>query len=113
MGNSKLSDNALTIASSRYFFDEGEDWEKLSVRVGTEAARPENGDCAYYGEAFSELIYNMDFLPGGRILRNTGRSRGSLFNCYVVPIGDSIEEIGSWLKDSLVLWSEGGGVGCG
>ena len=84
MGNSTLSDDALTIASNRYFFDEVEDWEKLSVRVGTEAARPENGGRTQYGEAFAELVYNMDFLPGGRILRNTGRSRGSLVNCYVV-----------------------------
>ena len=112
MGNSKLSENALTITSDRYFFDEAEDWEKLSERVGTEAARPENGNRNKYAEAFAEITYNMDFLAGGRILRNTGRSRGSLFNCYVVPIGDSIEEIGGWLKDSLILWSEGGGVGC-
>lgn len=112
MANSTLSDNAITIATSRYFMDDREDWEGLSARVGGEIARAENGNMAIYRDKFAEIIYNLEFLPGGRILRNTGRPRGSLFNCYVLPVGDSREEIGQWLKDSLTLWGEGGGVGC-
>lgn len=112
MGNSKLTENGLTIASARYFFEEvDKDWEDVSNRVANEIVRPENGNISLYRDRFSEMIYNMDFLPGGRILRNAGRQRGSLFNCYVVPIGDSIEEIGQFVKDSLTLWSEGGGIG--
>jgi ribonucleoside-diphosphate reductase alpha chain len=110
-GNDKLSVNATTIAENRYFM-EGETWEDCAQRVGSEAGRVENGNALKYIEDFSEMIYNMDFLPGGRILRNTRRARGSLFNCYVLPIGDSIEEIGQFMKDALILWSEGGGVGC-
>jgi len=110
-GNIKLSENARIVAENRYFM-EGETWQDCAVRVGTEAGRAENGDSKSYSEKFSEMIYEMDFLPGGRILRNTRRARGSLFNCYVLPIGDSIEEIGQFMKDALILWSEGGGVGC-
>lgn len=109
--NNKLSDSAISIAENRYFM-EGETWEDCANRVGSEAAVVENGDSKIYSEKFSEMIYEMDFLPGGRILRNTRRARGSLFNCYVLPIGDSIEEIGQFMKDALILWSEGGGVGC-
>ena len=112
MANSILSDNAISIASNRYFIDDREDWEQLSVRVGGEVARAENGQMSMYRDLFAEIIYNLEFLPGGRILRNTGRPRGSLFNCYVLPVGDSREEIGQWFKDSLILWGEGGGVGC-
>jgi len=111
MGNSKLSENALQIAAARYFM-EGEMWEDCARRVGGEMANVENGMASTYKEQFSEMIYDMDFLPGGRILRNSRRPRGSMFNCYVLPIGDSIEEIGQWKKDALILWSEGGGVGC-
>jgi len=112
MDNSILSDSAIAIATNRYFLDPQEDWHGLSHRVGGEVARAENGSANLYREKFAEIIYNLEFLPGGRILRNTGRPRGSLFNCYVLPVGDSREEIGQWLKDSLILWGEGGGVGC-
>jgi len=106
----KLSDNALEIATSRYFM-EGEDWQKCCERVAGVVALPETNDKLKIQEAFASMIYNMDFLPGGRILRNSARPRGSLFNCYHLPIGDSIEEIGQLYKDALTLWSEGGGVG--
>jgi ribonucleoside-diphosphate reductase alpha chain len=106
----ELSPNALKVAQSRYFMD-GEDWEKCVDRVATNIATPEVSNRSNIIEAFKEMIYGMDFLPGGRIFRNSGRPRGSLFNCYHLPIGDSIEEIGQLYKDALTLWSEGGGVG--
>jgi len=106
----QLSENALAVAQSRYFM-EGEEWEGCCERVARTAAAPEIAKRNQIEEVFFNMIYNMDFLPGGRILRNSGRPRGSLFNCYHLPIGDSIEEIGQFYKDALTLWSEGGGVG--
>jgi ribonucleoside-diphosphate reductase alpha chain len=106
----QLSENALTVAKNRYFMD-GEDWEGCAKRVSNIISLPEVSNRDKYLESFAEMIYNMDFIPGGRILRNCGRPRGSLFNCYHLPVGDSIEEIGQCMKDSLILWSEGGGVG--
>lgn len=105
-----LSDNALQVAQARYF-NNGEDWETCTYRVGKAVSEveKEKGD---YANKFHEMIYNMDFIPGGRILRNAGRPKGSMLNCYVCPIQDSIEDIGQFIKDSLTLWSEGGGVGC-
>jgi ribonucleoside-diphosphate reductase alpha chain len=107
----KLSENALTVAQNRYFMD-GEDWEGCANRVANTISMSETNNRDKIRDTFAEMIYNMDFLPGGRILRNCGRPRGSLFNCYHLPVGDSIEEIGQFIKDSLILWSEGGGVGC-
>jgi len=106
-----LSQNAEAIARKRYFFDENEDWEGLSKRVALHVAQVESKKVEY-SDKFQEMIFNMDWIPGGRILRNCGRPRGSLFNCFVLPIGDSMEEIGRYYMESSILWSEGGGVGC-
>lgn len=106
----ELSEHAQAVAKSRYFMN-GEDWSDCALRVANTIATPEFNNKEKIRDSFYEMIYSMDFLPGGRILRNTGRPRGSLFNCYHLPIGDSIEEIGQLYKDALTLWSEGGGVG--
>jgi len=106
-----LSENALEVAQARYFMN-GENWEDCCARVANTVSACESVDRMSYTDSFAEMIHDMYFLPGGRILRNAGRPRGSLFNCYHLPIGDSIEEIGQFYKDALTLWSEGGGVGC-
>jgi len=108
-----LKPKALKIAKSRYFINEKEDWEKLSERVGRGAASVE---ATYelqeeYSAKFSEMIYNMHFLSAGRILRNIGRPRGTLFNCYAKNINDTIESIAYTAADAMVLWADGGGVG--
>lgn len=102
-----LSEKAQKIIERRYLWhDKGETkWQDIAERVGTTIGG------ATHGEIYSDLINQMYFIPAGRILRNTGRTRGSLFNCYCLPIGDSREEIGELFKNALILWGEGGGVG--
>ena len=107
----QLSDNALKVAQTRYFMDGEDDWETCCKRVASVIASTETVNKQKIQDEFFEVLYAMDFIPGGRILRNAGRARGSLFNCYHLPVGDSIEEIGQFIKDSLILWSEGGGIG--
>jgi len=107
----KLDSKSLEVAKNRYFMD-GEEWKDCALRVAENVSNAENYKKSEYRDKFYEMIYNMDFLPAGRILRNSGRLRGSLFNCYNIPIEDSIEEIGQFLKNVLILWSEGGGIGC-
>lgn len=106
-----LGTKAEKIFRSRYAFKEDEDWQGLAERVGRGGASVEDGQRSKYEEIFSQMIHDMLFLPGGRILRNIGRPRGTLFNCYVEPLEDSIEEIGQFQMNCGILWSEGGGVG--
>lgn len=106
-----LSESSNLIFKQRYAIHEDESWQELSERVAQGGAQVER-DIRYWKDAFASDIYNMLFLPGGRILRNVGRPRGSLFNCYVEPLDDSMEQIGDFQKNCGILWSEGGGVGC-
>jgi ribonucleoside-diphosphate reductase alpha chain len=106
-----MSENSNIIFKKRYAINEEETWEQLSVRVGAGGAQVET-DLKKWTDEFAADIYNMRFLPGGRILRNVGRPRGTLFNCYVEPLEDSMRQIGMFQMNCGVLWSEGGGVGC-
>lgn len=106
-----LSTNSNLIFKSRYALHEKETWQQLSERVAKGGAQIES-DFMNWSEHFAEDIYAMRFLPGGRILRNVGRPRGTLFNCYVEPLEDSMRQIGQFQMNCGVLWSEGGGVGC-
>jgi ribonucleoside-diphosphate reductase alpha chain len=107
-----LNSKSEIIFKNRYALSEREDWQGLAIRVGRGGASVEDGQRSHYEEIFSQMINDMLFLPGGRILRNIGRPRGTLFNCYVEPLEDSIEEIGQFQMNCGILWSEGGGVGC-
>lgn len=108
-----LKPKAHKIATERYFINEREDWEGLSLRVGKGAAAVETTyeKQQEYADKFAEMIYNMLFLSAGRILRNIGRPRGTLFNCFAKNIDDTIESIAYTGADAMVLWAEGGGVG--
>jgi ribonucleoside-diphosphate reductase alpha chain len=103
-----MSSNALEVATKRYL-QEGETWEAACIRVGDAVAMSE-ADRAW-ADVFAEMVHDMSFIPGGRILRNAGKLRQSVLNCAVLPIGDSIEEIGDTIRNALVLWSYGAGIG--
>lgn len=58
------------------------------------------------------LIKEKKFLFGGRILANRRTTyKGSLSNCYVLSVDDSIEDIYKCCSDMARTYSYGGGVG--
>lgn len=59
---------------------------------------------------FYQLIANLMFIPGGRILANAGTNITNNFNCFVIPIGDSREEIYAALGYSGEIFAHGGGI---
>ncbi len=96
-----LSPNAEAVFKSRYALQDDEDWPQLASRISRVSGIP----------AMENLLGEHLMLPAGRILRNMGRARGSLLNCYLIPIADDMNEIMEAQKNAAILWSEGGGVG--
>jgi ribonucleoside-diphosphate reductase alpha chain len=106
----KLTLQAEEVAKSRYYA-ENEDWEAMCRRVAVAVASAEKPELREkYAGLFFNMIYNQQMIPGGRILRNAGFDR-SLINCISLPIGDSIQEIGETVMNSLIVSASGGGIG--
>lgn len=105
----KLSD---FITKDRYTHVGESSWSDSSKRISSfnaQAEIPEKQE--YYQQKFYTIINAKDFVPGGRVIANSGRPRGNLLNCFVIPLEDSRESIGQMLKEYLIISGTGGGVG--
>jgi ribonucleoside-diphosphate reductase alpha chain len=103
---------AERIYSDRYTIYPNETWEEGSKRVASHVASAEiNGKKNIWADRFFEEIVTNRFMPGGRIWYGSGRPRGQLLNCFVVPTHDSREGWGKTLHDVIVVSGMGGGVG--
>ncbi len=118
----KLSANALTVLERRYLRrdEQGRATERprdLFWRVARFVAA---GDAAYGSDKeqieataaeFYESMAQLDFLPNSPTLMNAGRSLGQLSACFVLPVGDSMEEIFQANKQAALIHKSGGGTG--
>ena len=117
-----LSDNAIRALRTRYLRkDEGgqivETPAELFQRVADVVAAAEarygasSADVAAAAERFYLAMARGQFLPNSPTLMNAGRPLGVLSACFVLPIGDSIEEIFESVKHTAQIQKAGGGTG--
>jgi ribonucleoside-diphosphate reductase alpha chain len=122
MEHPKLTPNALTVLSKRYFLKNSkgetiEDVDKMFGRVAGAVSNAErvlfpDGNCAESMKiAFFDMLRNLEFLPNSPTLMNAGRKNGQLSGCFVLPIGDSMEEIFEAVKQAALVHKSGGGTG--
>ncbi len=115
----KLTINALEVLKARYLLrDEKETIietpSSLFERVARAIAKVDQkygDDPAESQKTFFEMMTKLEFIPNTPTLFNAGTSIGQLSACFVLPVGDSLEDIFDTVKNMALIEQTGGGVG--
>ena len=118
----RIKPNALTVLERRYLKkdDDGKSTEEVAdmfIRVAENIASAEkvwgasDKEVADLALEYYNLMTNLEFLPNSPTLMNAGRDLQQLSACFVLPVGDSMEEIFGAVRDTALIHKSGGGTG--
>lgn len=116
-----ITKNARAVLERRYLMRDEEQRptetvEELFERVAGAVSEADllfsrSADVGRTRERFLKMMAQMDFLPNSPTLMNAGRPLGQLSACFVLPVGDSMEEIFDAVKQAALIHKSGGGTG--
>ncbi len=118
----KANPNAEIVLKKRYYRkgpngETLEDAQSMFWRVASAIALEEEkyakSSCKVenLSREFFNLMVENKFLPNSPTLMNAGTGLGQLSACFVLPVGDSIEEIFDAVKHAAMIHKSGGGTG--
>lgn len=117
-----LNPNAEVVLQKRYL-KKGLDGKPIESpkemfwRVASGIASMEENypNSSWKAEELARTFYTMmtqyDFLPNSPTLMNAGTKLGQLAACFVLPVGDSMDEIFDAVKHAALIHKSGGGTG--
>jgi len=117
---SVVSPNMEVVLKKRYYRKDPtgkilEDVRAMFWRVASAIAEQEPKESSYITEDLAREFYSLmttwKFLPNSPTLMNAGANLGQLAACFVLPVGDSIEEIFDAVKHAAMIHKSGGGTG--
>ena len=83
-----------------------------SIAAGEERYGRTPAAVAEIANAFYEMMIDQYFMPNSPTLMNAGKGNGLQYSaCYVLPVGDSMEEIFDSVKAAAIIHKSGGGTG--
>lgn len=117
----KLSLNATQVLEKRYLLKDirgnvVETPSEMFHRVAKSIAAVDklydrNAEIEKTEDIFFGMMSRLEFLPNSPTLMNAGTDIGQLSACFVLPVGDSIDEIFDSLKFMALIHKSGGGTG--
>ncbi len=117
----KLPINTIRVLERRYLLKDNsqkviETPKELLERVANSISKAElnfksRSKKSFYEGKFLDALMKLEFLPNSPTLMNAGTKMGQLSACFVLPVGDSIDDIFTALKSMAKIHQTGGGTG--